>query len=220
MLMTKHTDAMGGLLNWSRVESIRLSGTVERDGQTAEIVIVKKRPNKIRATVTLPIPGRVGEYMQLIRAHDGKTGWTATRLAGAHETIKTRLDEADATTLLADAGVLPKLLQLWRTNQPLELTGLSTFEGRETYIIELDDESSDTRHRFYLDAKNYRTVAHEIHSPTETVLNKLSAYEAHRGVYLATHSEITTETTGRSIMRTESIEIGVGIYKEYFSQTP
>jgi hypothetical protein len=47
---------MGGLRNWSQVESIRLSGTIERDGQTVDIVIIKKRPNQIRATVTIPLP--------------------------------------------------------------------------------------------------------------------------------------------------------------------
>ena len=55
-ILQKHLEAMGGLRNWSQVESIRLSGTIERDGQTVDIVIIKKRPNQIRATVTIPLP--------------------------------------------------------------------------------------------------------------------------------------------------------------------
>lgn len=217
-LMTRHTEAIGGLLNWSRVESILLLGTVERDGQSAEIVIVKKRPNKIRATVTLPIPGTEGEYVQIIRAHDGKTGWTATRRAGAKETVKTELDPTEAAGLLSDAGVLPKLLQLWRSNEPLKLLGRSVIEEQTVYILEWDDGNSETRHRFYLDVNSYRTVAHEVQTPADTILTKFSGHEAFRGVYLPTRADITAATTGLSVLLTESVEIGVGIYNRYFSR--
>jgi hypothetical protein len=77
-ILRKHFEAMGGLNNWNRIESIQMNGTIERDGQTVDIVIVKKRPDQIRATVTVPIPGKENEAFQIIRAHDGKTAWTAT----------------------------------------------------------------------------------------------------------------------------------------------
>ena len=90
-ILSKHQEAMGGLTNWSQIESIQLNGTVERDGKTVDVVIIKKRPNQIRATVTVPVPGKEGEAIQLIRAHDGKSAWTATRLAGAPEMQKEEL---------------------------------------------------------------------------------------------------------------------------------
>jgi hypothetical protein len=217
-LMTKHIDAMGGLLNWNRVESIRLSGTVERDAQTVDIVIVKKRPNKIRATVTVPIPGREGESMQLIRAHDGKAAWSATRLAGAQETVKTEMTGAEAASLLADAGVLPKLIQFWRANEPLNLVGTRQFEGREVSIIELETDDAGISHRFFLDTKSHLLTAHETESPAGKTLTRLSAYEKHAGVYLPTHFVVIAGGTDRSVMRTDSIQIGVGIYAEYFGQ--
>ena len=80
-ILSKHQEAMGGLTNWSQIESIQLNGTGERDGKTVDVVIIKKRPNQIRATVTLPVPGKEDEAIQLIRAHDGKSAWTANRLA-------------------------------------------------------------------------------------------------------------------------------------------
>ena len=82
---------MGGLANWSQIESIQLNGTIERDGKTVDFVIIKKRPDQIRATVTMPVPGKEDEAIQLIRAHDGKSAWTATRLSGAPEMQKEKL---------------------------------------------------------------------------------------------------------------------------------
>ena len=218
--MRQHIDAMGGLVQWSRVESIALCGTVEREDQTVDIVIVKKRPNKIRATVTVPIPEREDEYMQLIRAHDGKRAWTATRLAGAQETVKSEITGREAEDLLADAGVLPKLFRLWRANQPLELVGFGDFEGRAAYIIDVHQQSTATRQRFYLDRENLRTIGHQVSSGETTVLNRYSEYQEHNGVFLPTRTEILDPETGLSILRTESIQIGVGIYSEYFSQVP
>lgn len=218
--MAKHIEAMGGLDNWDRIESIRLSGTVERDGKTVDIVIVKKRPNQIRATVTVPVSGQRSGHMQLIRAHDGTSAWTATRLAGAQETIKTAMTGDDAASLLADAGVAPRLIQLWEANEPLKLVGRSQFGGREAFILELSKNGVDVTHRFILDAKSHRTFARETFSAKGSTLTRLSAYEAHAGVYVPTYSEMITQGTSRSIIRIESIETGVGIYPDYFSRLP
>ena len=218
--MRKHVEAMGGLLNWSRVESIRLGGTVEREGQTVDIVIVKKRPQKIRATITMPIPDREDEYLQLIRAHDGKHAWTATRLAGSQDIVKTELTGDDANDLLADAGVLPRLIHLWRAGQPLRLAASEEFDDRSVYVIEVEQDDGATLLRFYLDMESFRTIAREVRSGKATVTTHFSAYKENAGVYLPTHSEIVAENTGRSIVRTESIQIGVGIYEEYFGWAP
>jgi hypothetical protein len=218
--MRQHIEAMGGLTNWSRVESIRLAGTVERDGQTVDIVIVKKRPEKIRATVTVPISEKEGEYLQLIRAHDGTNAWTATRLAGAAETPKTELTGQDAQDLLADAGVVPRLFKLWRTNKPLHYTGSGTFKGINVHIIEFEDTANAAHHRFYLSAKSYRTLGYETRTEEKTVVTRLSAYKEKEGVFIPTYSEITTEGTGRSVIRIRSIQVGVGIYADYFRGAP
>jgi hypothetical protein len=220
-IMRQHIEAMGGLTNWNRVESIRLAGTVEREGQTVDIVIVKKRPDKIRATVTIPIPERDGEYLQLIRAHDGRNAWTAMRLAGALETHKTELSRKDARGLLADAGILPRLYKFWRTNKPLQFSGTGQFSGEKVYIIKFEDTSNAAQYRFYLSTESYHTLGYEIRSEEGTVLTQLSAYIEKAGVFLPTHSETTTDGTGtgRSVMRTESIQVGIGIYADYFKHS-
>mgnify|MGYP005865522269 CR=1 FL=1 len=134
--------------------------------------------------------------------------------------VKTEITGTDAQNLLEDAGVLPKLFRLWRANEPLQLVGLGQFEGEEAYIIEFDHAADAPQLRFYLSPESYRTIRHEVRTPESTVLTRLLAYQEKAGVYLPTHSEIIAPGTGRSVVRIESIQIGVGIYDEYFSQGP
>jgi len=215
-ILQKHLDAMGGLNNWNQVESLRLSGTIERDGQSFGIVIIKKRPNQIRATVTIPHPNKPEKEIQIIRAHDGKQAWTATRFAGAPEMVKKAITGDVADDLLADAGVLPPLIKLWRESAELELLGTDYFKGELVFVIDAAQGEESSQQRFYLSADSFRTIAREKHTPTEITQTILSDYQKKNGVYLPMHSLITAESTGVSTMQTESIEIGVGIYEEYF----
>jgi len=219
-ILHKHWEAMGGN-NWLKVESIRLNGTIERDGQVVDICIVKKRPNQIRATITLPLPGSDDEKLQVIRAHDGKTAWTATRLAGAPEMKKEELPPEAAAELLADAGVLPPLIKLWREGAALKLLDPTEIAGQAALTIQAPTQDSRQGYTFYLDKESYRLIAYESRENSgKTTKTTLSDYVTGGGIYLAKHNIIETPATGRSVMKTDSFEIGVGIYREYFRIEP
>jgi outer membrane lipoprotein-sorting protein len=207
---------MGGN-NWLKVESIRLNGTIERDGKIVDICIVKKRPNQIRATITLPLPGSEDEKLQVIRAHDGKTAWTATRLAGAPEMKREELPPDAAAELLADAGVLPPLIKLWREGATLKLLDAREGPDQNTFKVQARARNSMRSYTFYLDRETYRSVAFETQDRSgKTTRTTLNDYAFESGISLAKHNTIEAPDTGRSVMRIDSIEIGVGIYQEYF----
>lgn len=216
-ILNKHLDAMGGMLAWSKVESIQFNGTLERDGQVFDIVIVKKRPNQIRATVTLPIPGKDDEKLQIIRAHDGKTAWTATRLAGAPEMQKQELPPEAAQELLADAGVLPLLIKLWRECAKLELKEPTSLNGLAAFNILVNPKNSEASYHFYLSSEDYHLLRYECHHRrTGITTTTLSDYTTESEIRVPSLSIVNSDSTGRSVMATQSVEIGVGIYEEYF----
>lgn len=216
-ILNKHWEAMGGTRNWLKVESVRLNGTIERKGQTVDICIVKKRPNQIRATITLPIPGSEDEKLQVIRAHDGKHAWTATRIAGAPEMHQEELPPEAAAELLADAGVLPPLIKLWREGAELELLKLTQFEGQVAIVIQSKMSGSDLVNTFYLDRETYRIIAFEsLNNAGVVTKTTLEDYTSESGIYLPKKSVIESSATGRSVIHTDSIQVGVGIYREYF----
>ena len=217
-ILSKHLEAMGGLTNWSQIESMQLNGTVERDGKTVDVVIIKKRPNQIRATVTVPVPGKEGEAIQLIRAHDGKSAWTANRLAGAPEMQKEELPPEAADQLLADAGVMPRLIKFWREGAKLELLNSKTIDGTRCYVVEASPEETRNKYTFYISDETYLVTHYENDHPENgRTITQLNDYNSDHGILIPMVSVIENEQTGRSVMTTSSIKFGVGIYEDYFS---
>lgn len=216
-VLEKHWDAMGGMRNWSKVESLRMSGTVERNGEVVDLVIVKKRPNQIRATVTVPVPGEGSGSIQVIRAHDGKIGWTGTRLPGAEHISKEELPPEAAAELLADAGVMPPLVRLWRSGADLTLSESVEFDGVDCFVVESRSNDGQTT-TFHLSSDSFELLAYESPISAGGVQRTIiEDYTTLSGLKLPRTSIIETAATGRSVVTLHSFEIGVGIYDEYFN---
>lgn len=208
---------MGGLAAWERIESIRLSGQIEHDGESIDICIIKKRPNQIRTTVTIPLPGDPDQHVQVIRAFDGKTAWTATRLAGAPEFEREILDEQAAADLHIDAGVLPLLIKLWRRNEAiLRLADTVASETEPLYVIEATLPKSNRSLRFYLSSNSYHVVEKTSATQNGPTSSQMSDFATIEGIVIPRNHRIENETTGVSFLHTDSIEVGVGIYDDYF----
>lgn len=216
-ILKAHVDTMGGWMHWNDVESIRSTGTLERDGQQIEFCIIKKRPQQIRATLTIPIPESDDEAMQIIQAHDGRNAWAGTRRAGDARLNKTELTDSQAQALLNDASVLPKLIQLWRAGAPMEILQHPSARNHECTTLKVTSTTADDIYIFLLD-QNYKVTSytHTTHDQ-QTTQTHLSHYKQIDGLYLPMHMEIHSEQTGRSIMTTKAIVIGVGIYEDYFA---
>jgi hypothetical protein len=215
-ILDAHVKAMGGWANWNRVESLRLTGTIERDGKLVDFCIIKKRPNQIRATLTLPLPGNEDEKVQIIRAHDGKQAWTATRLAGEQELRAEELDKAQADELLADAGVLPRLMHLWQSGVPLELLEPARLDDLAVDVIRARPEDGDATVTFFLSQKTGRVIRYETVTTADTVLTRLDAYRHEEDVLIPGTLTIRGSRTGLSVMNTASVVVGVGVHREYF----
>ncbi len=216
-ILDRHWEAMGGMEAWSTVESIQLNGTVERNGQIVELVIVKKQPNQIRATVTLPLPGNAEQKLQIIRAHDGKEAWSATRLAGAENMTKEALSPDAASELLLDAGVMPPLLKMWRGNVPLELREPRRIGYETAYTIRATP-TEGTQFDFFVSSEDFRLIGYDA-TNAEGQLTKtlISDYLMIEGIRLPSAITIECDATGRSVIHHSSAEVGVGIYNEYFA---
>lgn len=216
-ILKAHVDAMGGWKQWSQVESIRSTGIIERDRQQIEFCIIKKRPKQIRATLTIPIPGSDDDAMQIIQAHDGRNAWSGTRRAGDAHLHKTELTNSQEQALLNDASVLPKLIQLWRAGAPIEILQHPSARNHECTTLRVTPTTADEIYTFVLD-QNYKVTSYtHTTQGQQTTQTHLSHYEQVDGLYLPMHMEIQSEQTGRSVMTTEAVTVGVGIYEDYFT---
>ncbi|ADE55281.1 hypothetical protein [Coraliomargarita akajimensis] len=217
-LLNRHVIAMGGWKNLNSIESIQLNGTIERDGSIMDLCIVKKKPNQIRATITVPAPGTTDAYVQMIRAHDGTHAWSAVRTAGQHEFKRTPLPTDQAQELLSDASIYPKLIQLWKLGAEI---AFSEQQPEDPTLVSLDahPQSSETRYIFTLDRASAQTVQFlSIRKDGTRLLTQLGDYQIIEGVHIPFQSVLTDEQSGMTTIRTHSAHIGVGIYEEYFAE--
>ena len=223
-ILQKHVDAIGGWRNWNKVQSIRLRGTIERGDETVDFVIIKKRPDKIRATISVPVPGKEEATLQVIRAHDGTRAWTATRLAGARDLRKEPLDPAAARELKGDAGVLPDLIKLWQAGAHLTLrdsadeTPDKSPDASGIVIRAVPDaDNPDRAMEFHLSPETFRTQSYTVLRDGRTVSQTwFSDYATVSGITLPRKHRMEDPRTGTSLMRVHSIDVGVGIYRDYF----
>ena len=149
---------MGGLGNWNQVESIRLGGSIERNGMQLEMVVIKKRPDQIRVTISVQNQGV--ETMQIIRAHDGKYAWTATRRAGAPEMQTQKLSQEAADEMLADTGVLPPLIKFWRAGATLNLLPSVRIKDELHYVVQATPVDSTSSYTFYISEEKNLHLEH------------------------------------------------------------
>ena len=212
---------MGGWANWQKVESIRTSGTIERGDQTFPVVIIKKRPHRIRATITVPVPGKENESIKLIRAHSDGQAWSATRLAGDLKMRKEALPLEAAKELFTDAGVLPPLIKFWQEGATVELVGLESIAGEPHYKMRIASKQLTSDLIFYLSCDSHLVTQYESVQQNEIISRTiLKNYTNKQGVLIPTLNITQADQTGQTIMTTPSIKIGVGIYQEYFSADP
>jgi len=220
-LLNEHAEAMGGRRAWREVESVRLSGTIERADRNVDFVIVKKRPDRIRATLTME--NRIGAEtgtIQFIRVSDGEKAWHAIRPAGSVSPPNfSRLDGQDARNLKADAHVIPHLMELRRRGAKIEAKGAAAVRGRECYrLVAVPRDNARASYVFFLDADTLRPArvierdAAGEARVTETFL-RFGKFEGH---LFPTLSRVVSETTGESLVRVRDAEINVGVHRHYF----
>lgn len=217
-ILKAHVDAMGGWRAWNKIQSIRLTGTIQREGQTVDFCIIKKRPRQIRATITMPLPDKEDEEVQFIRAYDGKTAWTATRMAGGDTLARQTLTGDAASDLIDEAQVLPKLMYLCQTNTELKKTATMTYEGKVHHVIHATlKDNPEKRYEFYLADETHLVSKSIAYKDGEIVSSAtLSGAEAIAEITVAKTLHLHSPSAGSTLMQIEDVTIGVGIYEEYF----
>lgn len=215
-ILNKHVKAMGGWKNWKEVESIRTVGIVERENKEFPIVIIKKRPNLLRATVKIPTTNHESE-MRVVRAFDGDQAWSATYFAGNRDFNKEYLSQAAAQDLVMDAGVLPPLIKFWQEGAILKIIGHKMINGDPHYMIEAKFRDFPNKYVFYLSPKNYLVSQYDsIDDSAGITRTVLKDYVTEQGVRIPKLTITYSEKIGSTFITTKSIKIGVGIHQEYF----
>lgn len=145
-ILAKAVEARGGRDAWKAVKTARITGTVHMpNGMEAPLVWEWKRPNKLRAEVTI-------QGMHMVQAFDGTTAWMIVPFGGNPDPQEMPKEQAQRMEEQADFE--GPFLDGKDKGYTLELVGKVEEEGTEAYKIKVTDKFGDVTY-YYLDTEYF-----------------------------------------------------------------
>lgn len=210
---------MGGWQNWEQVESIQQNGTLYRGTIETDYVMVRKRPDRMRMTLTLPATNESSAPIQIIRAFNGQEAWSAVRPVGQISMKQTPLDAESTEAIRKDASILPVLMRLSDAGTKFEdISTIGNGAGNGVYKFAARNSSGEHSYNLYVSTKTFLLERYEEIENGEiiTIIEQNNFKSLPGGVKVPQTLLITNQNTNKTRMEIESTEIGVGIYNEYF----
>ncbi len=207
-ILAGYVKAQGGSAYIDSIETLRMEGTIEQDGQQLSFVQVKKQPDLIRMTVTL-------NGMELIMGYNGETAW---------QTVRQRRQAVELTgpareNLIRNAAMFNQLYQPHNPHVVRAYAGSDEFEGRPVYLIDVTLENGSTE-RYTIDQEtflDYRLEYSEVVDGSEHQV-EYRYQDIRRLDRLQLPFRVESYRDGElvSVITLESIRLDAGVYLPYF----
>ena len=138
-IIAKSIDARGGIRKMKSVQSQRLSGHILLGDVEGTILIERKRPGKLREEISL-------EGRTLIRATDGKTGWSINPFSGGGAPGPLSADDFRLITQQADFD--RPLVDYKAKGNQVELVGRDKLDDKEVYKLKVTLKDREIRYDY------------------------------------------------------------------------
>jgi len=149
-VVDKAVAAQGGVVAWSAVKTLSLSGKMETAGAIVPFLIEEKRGRKVR--LELEINGK-----KAVQMYDGVKGWKLG--LGRSEPEPYTSDETQTESMRPDLG--GPLIDYAAKGAKVEIAGTQQVEGRDAYILELTMKSGRVQ-RVWLDTQTFLVMKIEV----------------------------------------------------------
>lgn len=151
-LITKHTDAMGGLAKLKAVSAIKTTGRMMvGPGIELPLVMYQRRPNSFRMEFSM-------QGMTGTQAYDGKNAWMVMPMMGKKDPEAMGAEETKQMDEQAEFD--GPLVDYKEKGNKVELVGKEPVEGADAYKLKVTLKNGNVRY-LYLDAETYLQVKAE-----------------------------------------------------------
>lgn len=147
-IIKKHSNAMGGLDNFNKIKTAKLTGTVSAQGNEFPITVQIVNGKAMRADVDVMGQAVVNSYK------DG-TGWKINPYAGAPTATDASGDEL--IEFKNQSFLASQLMDYKARGYKAELGGQEDVDGKKAYKIKLITEGNKTD-TYYVDSATYMVV--------------------------------------------------------------
>lgn len=194
-----------GVDRWKTFDTMRLRGAVTSRGKTVPVLVLRKRPNRLRQETAF-------DGGTVIAAFDGRTAWAINPFRGTD--APRRLTGAEAEDAAAQADFDGPLVDPAAHGFTVALAGAEAVDGRQAYRLTLTKPDAPG-HDFLIDAATWL----EIRSVTTTrqdgrpvtLDTDFDDYRSVDGVMVPFRVRTSMDGQAVSVMQVERVELGVRI---------
>lgn len=210
-ILDRYYEKMGGLGAIEAISSIRIKATLSNQLGEMKLIIIKKRPNKVRINYTR-------NDRLVIQAFDGEVAWMVE--PGAKWWEPNILGDVFAQSLMRDSSIESKLVNFRKKNVRVEFLGTETLTGNllcyHLRATAPDGEATS----YYLDTKEFveRKIVSLIqvnNRPTEQI-SYPSDYRRVGSVLVAYRVVNWLAEQQDSVIIVDEVEINPGVLDSYF----
>ncbi len=148
-ILDRHYEALGGLENLGRLETLSIKGVNRFQEQEISVRYLAKRPNLLRMDSESP-------EIKVVRVFDGERAWQAIKQPGAPKQV-TEMEGQEAVELVRESDFDGPLVDYKEKGHEIAFLGRETVQDREAYKLTLVEERG-ARETYYIDAESYQVV--------------------------------------------------------------
>lgn len=134
-----------GQEKYNRLETVVMKGVSIAQGMENDIVIMQKRPDKLRVEVDI-------QGMKMIQAYDGNKGWIIAPWAGSTDPVE--LSGFQLSMVKTQADFEGPLYNWKEKGHKAELLDREDLEGTEVDVVKLELKDGDVN-TYYIDSENH-----------------------------------------------------------------
>lgn len=209
-LLQRNVEARGGYEAWKKVETVRMTGSVEAAGESNPLRVEFKRPKSFR--IETEVQGEPA-----VQGYDGKIAWVEPPFAGQ----AFRLPEEAAEGAAEQADFEGPLMDHEAKGLTLELAGREEVDGRETYRIDYSGENG-RKGSVFLDPETFlevrQTSERTVQGQDVEVEINLRDYKEVGGLKVAhTIEQQLSMAPEPQVIRVDEIEVNVELDDDRFA---
>lgn len=144
-IINKHIEARGGVENWNKIETLKITGTLTGFSTVKNFTTIQKQPNLYRSDFGL------GKF-DVVLSYNGESGWTIDPWFDV--SFPRVLNSSEENVVLQKAEICSPFLNYKQKGYVVEFLGKEKVEGIEVFKLKLVRENNRVE-TWYLNADTY-----------------------------------------------------------------
>jgi outer membrane lipoprotein-sorting protein len=212
-VVAKNLQSKGGAEKWKTVTSVKMTGTIQAQGQDMPLTVYARRPNNTRQEIQV-------NGQTLVQAFDGTRAWIINPMLGAK--VPQEMPPEISSMMANSSDFEGPLVNYKEKGNTVELIGREKLDAGEAYHLKVTHKGGQAQH-YYLDVnsgvelKKTEEVAVGAGGVKQTLETRMSDYRAVDGVQMAHTVNQMIDGKPVATISLKSVELNAAVDPSLFS---